>query len=201
MDVNMKIRKLRIKNFKSIADMELNGIEQALILVGKNSAGKTAVLDAVRAVGGDYKIAPEDFREGHPSVAVSVELEFSEEDMSFFHTHGIVSKYWKYEMWMQDFQKKLPSLKEGVLPFTFVAKWNGNAYYNDGIRKNNPWIKEVFPRIFYLDAQRSLEQFQNDMLSFIENDLIKQMRRDCCIFDRLRICNHCFECIDFLEQK
>ena len=51
MDVNMKIRKLRIKNFKSIADMELNGIEQALILVGKNSAGKTAVLDAVRAVG------------------------------------------------------------------------------------------------------------------------------------------------------
>ena len=85
MDVNMKIRKLRIKNFKSIADMELNGIEQALILVGKNSAGKTAVLDAVRAVGGDYKIAPEDFREGHPSVAVSVELEFSEEDMSFFH--------------------------------------------------------------------------------------------------------------------
>ena len=201
MDVNMKIRKLRIKNFKSIADMELNGIEQALILVGKNSAGKTAVLDAVRAVGGDYKIAPEDFREGHPSVAVSVELEFSEEDMSFFHTHGIVSKYWKYEMWMQDFQKKLPSLKEGVLPFTFVAKWNGNAYYNDGIRKNNPWIKEVFPRIFYLYAQRSLEQFQNDMLSFIENDLIKQMRRDCCIFDRLRICNHCFECIDFLEQK
>lgn len=45
----MRIIDLRIKNFKSIRDMHIGGIENALILVGKNSTGKTAVLDAIRA--------------------------------------------------------------------------------------------------------------------------------------------------------
>ena len=46
----MKIQKLRIRNFKAIRDMVLEDLENALILVGKNSTGKTAVLDAVRFV-------------------------------------------------------------------------------------------------------------------------------------------------------
>ena len=44
----MKIQKLRIRNFKAIRDMVLEDLENALILVGKNSTGKTAVLDAVQ---------------------------------------------------------------------------------------------------------------------------------------------------------
>ena len=49
----MQITDLRIRNFKSIRDMHVSSIENALILVGQNDTGKTAVLDAVRAVGGD----------------------------------------------------------------------------------------------------------------------------------------------------
>lgn len=56
----MQITGLRIKNFKSIRDMRIENIENALILVGKNSTGKTSVLDAVRAVGGSYEIRPRD---------------------------------------------------------------------------------------------------------------------------------------------
>ena len=41
--------------------MHLEDIENALILVGQNNTGKTTVLDAVRAVGGDYEIGPDDF--------------------------------------------------------------------------------------------------------------------------------------------
>ena len=40
----MRITDLLIKNFKSIADMHITDIENALILVGKNNTGKTAVL-------------------------------------------------------------------------------------------------------------------------------------------------------------
>ena len=41
----MQITDLRIRNFKSIRDMHIRDIENALILVGKNDTGKTAVLD------------------------------------------------------------------------------------------------------------------------------------------------------------
>ena len=50
----MKIDYLKITNFKSIREMTLENIEDALILVGKNNTGKTVVLDAVRAITGQY---------------------------------------------------------------------------------------------------------------------------------------------------
>ena len=40
----MHLQKLRIQNFKSIRDVEIRDIENALILVGKNNAGKTEFL-------------------------------------------------------------------------------------------------------------------------------------------------------------
>lgn len=197
----MKIRRIQIRNFKSIENMVLEDLEQALILVGKNSTGKTAILEAIRAVGGDYQIEECDFREGHPAVMVAVELELLEEDLHFLHSCGKVSKYRKYEMWYQDFCKKLPSYQEKVLRFTFYAKWKSQVYYNDGVRKNNQWIKEIFPQVFYLDAQRNLEHFQEGLLSYIESNLLKQMRENTCVFDKRRKCNHCFECIPVLEKK
>ncbi len=36
----MQITDLRIRNFKSIKDMHISGIENALILVGQNDTGK-----------------------------------------------------------------------------------------------------------------------------------------------------------------
>ena len=47
----MKISSLEIRNFKSIRDMKIEDIENALILVGKNNTGKTVVLDALKAFG------------------------------------------------------------------------------------------------------------------------------------------------------
>lgn len=66
----MQITDLWIRNFKSIRDMHIGEIENALILVGKNDTGKTAVLDAVRAVGGDYTVREEDFQENYPNIEI-----------------------------------------------------------------------------------------------------------------------------------
>lgn len=197
----MKIRRLGIRNFKSIKEMELKDLESALILVGKNSTGKTAVLDAVRAVGGSYQITEDDFREGNPPITISIDLELTEEDLQYCHAQGLVSKYRRYDLWLQDFQKKLPTFQKGILSFEYVAKWNGVICYQDGVKKNNPWIQKIFPQIYYLDTQRNLEQFQQNLLLWMENDLLKQMREDICMFDRLRKCNYCFECIGVLEKK
>ena len=59
----MQIKYLGIKNFKSIQELEIHDIETALILVGKNNTGKTGVLDAIRAVTGDFQVRESHFNE------------------------------------------------------------------------------------------------------------------------------------------
>lgn len=181
--------------------MLLEDLENVLILVGKNSTGKTAVLDAIRAVGGTYPISREDFREGLPQISIQVAIEFEEDDLLALHEQGIVSKYRRYELWLADFEKKLPSFQDGILTFTFSAAQNGEIRYSDGKKKHNPYIQKVFPKLYYIDAQRDPEQFQKDLLLWMEDDLIKQMRSDCCIFDRAKACRHCFECMGVIGKK
>ena len=85
----MKITELRIQNFKSIHDMYIPDIENALILVGQNNTGKTTVLDAIRAVGGDYVISPGDFGEAGAKIRIRVTLTFTEEDIELLRRGGV----------------------------------------------------------------------------------------------------------------
>ena len=48
----MRINYLKIVNFKSIRGLEINNMENSLILVGKNSTGKTSVIDAILITAG-----------------------------------------------------------------------------------------------------------------------------------------------------
>lgn len=197
----MQITDLWIRNFKSIRDMHIGDIENALILVGKNDTGKTAVLDAVRAVGGDYAVCEEDFHENYPNIEIMVTLQITQEDLQRFHRYGIVSTYRRYEAWYRDFQRKLPSYQEGELIFEFSVNREGRVRYSDGHQKNNSYIPRIFPHIYYMDAERNLEKFQADLLLLQEDELLKQMRSGCCMFDMAKKCNHCFSCIGLIQKK
>ena len=181
--------------------MHIGGIENALILVGKNSTGKTAVLDAIRAASGDYVVREEDFQEDFPNIEIRVSLKIEEEDLKRLHRRGIVSPYRRYEAWYRDFCEKIPSYQDGVLAFEFVANRDGKTRYGDGCQKNNPYISQIFPKVYYMDTQRNLGQFQDDLLMMQEDELLKQMRSGCCMFDRAKECNHCFSCIGLIHQK
>ena len=197
----MKITGLHIQNFKSIRDMHIPDIENALILVGQNNTGKTTVLDAIRAVGGEYQIGSEDFGEAGAKIRIHVSLEFTEEDLDLLRRRGVVSQYRKKEAWMQDFCRKLPSFAGHVLDFAMTANRDGRIRYQDGANKNNPYIKEVFPKIYHVDTERRLEQLQRDLLLLQEDEILKRMRSGCCMFNQARDCNHCFHCIGLIEQK
>ena len=199
--VGMQITDLWIRNFKSIRDMHIENIENALILVGKNDTGKTAVLDAVRAVGGDYEVRKEDFRESYPNVEILVTLQITEADFQRFHRYGIVSSYRRYESWYRDFCRKLPSYRDGKLTFEYTVNRDGRIRYSDGHQKNNGFIPKIFPHIYYMDAERNLEKFQDDLLLLQEDELLKQMRSGCCMFDMAKKCNHCFSCIGLIQKK
>lgn len=89
----MQIYSLRIRNFKSIRDLEIHDIEQALILVGKNNTGKTVILDAIRAALGNYSVRDTDYNEKRETIEIYVTLTITEEDLQLLHAHGIVSPY------------------------------------------------------------------------------------------------------------
>lgn len=213
----MQITELQIRNFKSIEDMTISHVENALILVGKNNTGKTAVLDAIRAVSGAYSIQLEDFQEDYPNIEIEVILAVTEEDLHGLHERGAISSYRRFETWYRDFCRKFPSYKvssetvftegdtgnekDGQISFIFIANRDGKIRYSDGFQKHNPWIPEIFPRIYYMDPQRNLQQFQEDLLLIQEDGLLKRMRSGCCIFNQAKLCDHCFSCIGLINQK
>ena len=197
----MKITDLQIHNFKFIRDMHIQNIENALILVGQNNTGKTTVLDAVRAVGGEYEITPEDFGEDGANIEISVTLEFTDGDLELLHRRGMVSQYRRKDAWLQDFQKKLPSFCGGFLSFTMTANRSGRVRYQDGVKKHNPYLREVFPKIYYVDTERNLEALQGDLLLLQEDEILQRMRSGCCMFNQAKHCNYCFSCIGLIEKK
>ncbi len=197
----MKITWIRIQNFKSIRDLEISDIENALLLVGQNSVGKTCILDAIRAAGGAYTFQPTDFNEKKQNIEIEVCLEISEEDFLRLHENRIVSQYKRYAVWKEEFCERLPSFRDGELRFTCTANYYGDVKYSDGFQKHNKYLLEVFPKLYYLDSQRNLGKMQESLLAFEEDDLLIQLRENCCMFDRGKQCSHCFSCIGLINQK
>ena len=197
----MQLTYLHIHNFKSIRSMEIRDIERALILVGKNNTGKTSVLDAICAVCGCYEIQDRDFNENRQAIRIDACFSIEEEDLHLFHHMGIVSQYRRYDVWRRVFSERLPSFQNGELSFTFHVNQDGKVRYEDLYRKNNPYIHMVMPRIYRINAERELNQLQNDLLMFQEDDQLRQIRAGSCIFERAKKCRHCFQCIGLINQK
>ena len=197
----MEIKYLSIKNFKSIRHMEISDIQNALILVGKNNTGKSSILHVLRAVEGSYEISLDDFNETMQNIEIGFILSITEEDLHIFHKNGIVSQYKKYDLWKKDFESKLPSYKNEEITFTFIANKEGKQRFYDGKKKHNKYIREIFPTIYFIGTNRNLKQIQDDLFMLQEDSLLKIMRTNCCMFDPVKPCTHCFQCIGLIDQK
>lgn len=197
----MQIKSIHIKNFKSIRDLSICDIENALILVGKNNTGKTVVLHAIRAVSGDYEVRETDFNEKKQNIEIGMALDITEEDLRLFHAHGIVSSYKRFETWKRDFCEKLPSYVDGVLHFTCTINQNGKIRYEDGTHKNNHYIPEVLPKLHFIDTTRNVVPLQEDLLMSQESEDLSRLRSNVCLFNSAKTCNHCFQCIGLINQK
>ena len=197
----MQIKSIHIKNFKSIRELELTDIENSLILVGKNNTGKTVVLDAIRAVTGNYTVQEIDFNEKKQNIEIAMVLELTEEDLRQFHGRGLVSAYKRYDSWKNDFCEKLPSFVDGKIKFTCSINRNGKIRYEDGSRKNNRYISEVLPKLHFVDTTRNLASFQEDLLLFQNSDELVHMRSNVCMFNAAKKCNQCFSCIGLINKK
>lgn len=198
----MKFEAIAIRNFKSVRELNIEKLENASILIGKNSTGKTVILDAIMAVCQMYQICMQNFNEQENNIEIDVSLSLEEEDLHLLHKQGKVSKYKRWELWIADFTSKLPSFKEGILTFTFIANKQGSFRYYDGFKKDNKYILQVLPKIYYIDHTRNLEEIQADILMTRSHEAaLSELRSNKCIFDETKICNECFQCIGVIEKK
>ena len=197
----MQIQSIRISNFKSIRELEINEIENALILVGKNNTGKTVVLDAIRAVVGDYKVKETDFNQRKQNIEIGMTLELNQADLAYFHDHGIVSRYKRFDFWEKDFCEKLPSYQNGLLSFSCVINFNGQIRCLDGHHKNNRYIPMVLPRLHFIDTTRNIKSLQDELLVARSSKDLAQLQDNVCMFDTTKECNRCFSCIGLINKK
>lgn len=197
----MKISYLSIRNFKSIQELTIEDMDQAMILVGRNSTGKTVVLDAILAVTGNYKIRPSDFWPEGQNIEISMALSVEEEELEEFCRQGVISRYKRYEVWHRDFCAKLPSYADGRITFTFVAGKDGKIRYEDGVKKNNTFIPQMLPKVHYIDHSRNIREIQGDIFTIQGGQELKDLRENRCMFSRAKQCDNCFDCIGLIEQK
>lgn len=202
----MKITQLSIRNFKSVEELTIHDIEDVLILVGRNNAGKSVMLDAIRAVSGDYEISEKDFHSPKGNITIGIRLVIAKEDLEYLHKNGIMGNYKNFDLWKKNFSQKLPSYQEtqgesGTLEFEYIYGRDGVIRYKDGYRKNNPYIKSVFPKIYFVDHYRNKADIREDLILLQQDTGLQALREDRCIFDSKRGCNQCFACIGVIHKK
>lgn len=197
----MKICYLKIKNFKSIRELEIKDIENALILVGKNNTGKTAVIDALLLAANMRQVEPYEYLDKNRSIEISIQIELTENDLYDYHTRGIISKAHDYVVWLEEFRAALPSFQDNIISFTCLINPQYKIRYFDGYQKNNPHIIDIFPKIYHIDQTRNLEALQSDVFSFYDKESFQKLKDNQCTFDSARTCNRCFQCIGLINKK
>lgn len=197
----MRITKVSIRNFKSIKELEISDIENVLILVGRNNAGKSVVLDAIRAVSGDYKLTRRDFNNTEGNISISMRLEISESDLKMLCQKGMISSFKHFDLWYKDFCNKLPSYNDGTLEFEYIFSRDGKEKFKDGTKKNNIYIRSVLPKIFYVDHLRQKSSIQEDLILLQGGTEYADLKDDICMFDKQKRCNQCFNCIGMIDKK
>ncbi len=197
----MKFTYIKILNFKSIRELTIPDMENALILVGKNNTGKTSVIDAILLATGNHQPIKRQFLDPDKSIDIYISMEINEDDLNFYHEHGIISKSKEFDKWLDEFKAALPSYHDDSISFTCHINPELKVKYNDGFQKNNSFIPQIFPKIYHIDQTRNLESLQNDVFTFYDKDSFQLLKQNECTFDHNRKCNRCFQCIGVINKK
>ncbi len=196
----MKISSVCISNYRSIDYLEIKDIREVLILVGKNNAGKSNIIGAVTSAFSGRVIGPNE-RNHDGNVVIGLTLDISDDDLRVFQRRAILSKYKKYDKWYEEFCEKIPSYNGDSVTFEYVCTMTGDVYYRDEFMKNNPYISEIFPKVYRLDNMSGITGLEDDILMFEGNEEIGKLRDNRCIFDESRRCSNRFDCIGLIEKK
>jgi len=201
----VRIKGIEIKNYRSVDSLKISDINDVLILVGRNNSGKSVIMDAIRVVTGNMPVSEKDFHSSQGNISITMTLEFLPSDLAYLHKNGVCGKAKKYEIWKNGLKQKLPSFVEneggGSLTFEYTYGRDASIRYRDGSRKNNPYIKEILPKIYYVDHYHNQTDIKEDLIMLAQDNGLSDIRENKCIFDSKRKCNQCFDCIGIIHKK
>jgi len=197
----MKISSLQIKNFKSIRNVVVDEVDSTFILVGKNSTGKSSVVDAIRVILGDLKVDREFFNNPDEDIVISINCEISQEKMELMNNLGIISKERNYDKWEKEFFDIFPTFRDGFIKVIYRATIDGKSVYEDEEGNENSRLKEILPKLYYIDHRRNLAEFQESLLDLKADDQLTAIKEDACLNDRMKVCNQCYKCINDIMKK
>jgi predicted ATP-binding protein involved in virulence len=192
---------MNIYNFKSISRMEIQDIDFAFILVGKNSTGKSSVLDAIRAMLGNYTIRKKDFKDETKNIEISITLEISDEILEQMNEWGVVSKERDPAKWMEEFLDKFPTFNDNQIRINYVVTPELEEMYTDDSGVKNEYIKEILPKLYYIDHSRNIKEFQDRLLNLQHDEQLSPIKEDACLYDKVSKCTNCFRCIEDIKYK
>lgn len=197
----MQIKACTIENFKAIKFLRMEEMDSAVILVGKNNTGKSVILDAILAVSGYIDIDESYFNDSSKPIRIQLTLEINEQDLHLLNENMKVSQQRDYDLWLEEFQELLPDYKDSKLTFTYRVDTELDIFYEDSQEEYNPNILEILPKIHYINHSRELSEIENDIFNLQGDVRLARLRQQLCMYDPLKSCNHCFRCMDNIQNK
>ena len=197
----MHIRRITIRNFKSIDSLTIKDIESTLILVGQNNVGKSSILDGVKIVSGNYEPSPFDFHGNGMPIEIKLDLVIDDDDLYNMYKLGKISSHSDYDIWYREFLTMLPTYKDGVVTIICEVTSSGEKRYTDGIGEN-PYLRDVMPDLYVIDEKRQLNRLHDSLIHFESREELNRIKDNSCLLRPRDACNQCFECMpDILEKK
>lgn len=197
----MKVAACVIENFKSVKKLVIEEMETAVILVGKNNTGKSVVMEAILAACGYFTIDRSHFNDPLYPVKVQLTLDLEEEDMWMLYQNRKVSREPGYEQWFAEFKKTFPEYTGESITFNYVVDTELDEYYEERSGRDNPALREILPKVHYINHDREVELIQDDLFDLQSDERLGMLRDNTCIYNRLQRCNQCFKCIAEIEKK
>lgn len=71
----MKLRKLEVQAFKSLAELCISFDDALTVVVGENDAGKTSLIECLKVITQGRPVGSDDFTHGHDAMVISVEID------------------------------------------------------------------------------------------------------------------------------
>lgn len=178
-------------------------MDSAVILVGKNNCGKTLVMEAIRLALGSYPLSDACFCDREQDIRIRMTFEILEEDLHRLNANHKVSARTNYDLWYEEFLERIPDYDEGTgeLSFTYVANPQKEERYLDESGRENLYVKEVFPNVYYIDVNRDVSAIEEDIFSLQGNPDLVGIQDNVCMYDSSKACRQCFGCIESILAK
>ena len=97
--------------------------------------------------------------------------------------------------------EKFPIYRNNQIKIKYIVTPDLKARYVDESGRENPYIPEILPKLYYIDHNRNIKEFQDRLLNLQYDEELSNIKEDACLYDKSSKCEHCFKCMESIKYK